>query len=96
MPNSLSNFLKSVNKETLAEIKKKASDGTLADLLQNVDSEKAEKLIAQLGLTNQVKNLDLNQLIENAKNNQKIAEEMLGEDATLSVTIRNQLSQLVK
>ena len=76
MPNSLSNFLKSVNKETLSEIKKKASAGSLADLLQNVDSEKAEKLIAQLGLTNQVKNIDLNQLIENAKNNQKIAEEI--------------------
>lgn len=76
MSNSLNNFLKSVNKETLAEIKKKASDGTLATLLQNVDSEKAEKLIAQLGLTNQVKNIDLNQLIENAKNNQKIAEEI--------------------
>ncbi len=76
MPNSLNHFLKSINKETLAEIKKKASDGTLLDLLQNIDSEKAEKLIAQLGLTSQVKNIDLDKLINDAKQNPKFAEEM--------------------
>lgn len=76
MPNSLSNFLKSVNKETLAEIKKKAADGSLSDLLQNVDSEKAAKLISQLGLTNQVKNIDLNKLINDAKQNPNLKEDI--------------------
>ena len=50
MANNLDGILKSMNRTKLEELKKKAENGELAQMLDSVDTNKAEKMIADLGL----------------------------------------------
>ena len=76
MSNSISDVLKSVNKEKLAELKKKVDNGELKDMLGAVDTEKAKQMIKEFGLSEQAKNVDLGNLIERVKQNPDMIKEL--------------------
>lgn len=69
MENSLNDMLKSVNKEKLAELKKKAEKGELSQMLGAVDTEKAQQMIKQMGLEEKTKNVDLGKLLQEIQKN---------------------------
>lgn len=72
MANSLNDLLKSVNKEKLAELKKKAEKGELSQMLGAVDTEKAQQMIKQMGLEEQTKNIDLGKLVQEIQKNPEV------------------------
>lgn len=72
MSNSLENILKSLNKEKVEALKKKAENGGLSELMQSVDPEKAKKMIADMGLSEKVKDIDISKLIETVKQNPEL------------------------
>jgi len=76
MSDSLEQMLKKVNKEKLAELKKKAEKGELSDMLKQVDTEKAEQLLRKLGLSEQVKGADIAKALEAVKQNPSILSEL--------------------
>lgn len=76
MSNSLDSLLKSVNREKLAELKKKAENGELSDMLGSVDQKKAEQMISDLGLSEKAKNVDLGKLISQVKQNPDLIKEL--------------------
>lgn len=67
MANNLDGILKSMNRTKLEELKKKAENGELAQMLDSVDTNKAEKMIADLGLAEKTKNVDLGKLMNEVK-----------------------------
>ncbi len=69
MSNSLNDLLKSINKEKLAELKKKAENGDLSQMLGAVDTEKAQQMIKQMGLEEKAKNVDLGKLLQEIQKN---------------------------
>ena len=56
-----------MNRTKLEELKKKAENGELAQMLDSVDTNKAEKMIADLGLSEKTKNVDLGKLMNEVK-----------------------------
>ena len=76
MANNLDGILKSMNRTKLEELKKKAENGELAQLLDSVDTNKAEKMIADLGLAEKTKNVDLGKLMNEVKKNPDILKEL--------------------
>ncbi len=72
MANVLESLLKSVNREKLEEIKKKAENGELGEMLSQVDKQKAEQMIKSFGLSEQTKNVDLEKVLEQAKKNPEL------------------------
>ncbi len=69
MSNSLNDLLKSINKEKLAELKKKAEKGELSQMLGAVDTEKAQQMIKQMGLEEKTKNIDFGKLVQEIQKN---------------------------
>ena len=76
MANNLDGLLKSMNRTKLEELKKKAENGELAQMLDSVDTNKAEKMIADLGLAEKTKNVDLGKLMNEVKKNPDILKEL--------------------
>ncbi len=76
MENNLDGILKSMNRTKLEELKKKAENGELAQMLDSVDTNKAEKMIADLGLAEKTKNVDLGKLMNEVKKNPDILKEL--------------------
>ncbi len=76
MANNLDGILKSMNRTKLEELKKKAENGELARMLDSVDTNKAEKMIADLGLAEKTKNVDLGKLMNEVKKNPDILKEL--------------------
>ncbi|MFR8975523.1 MAG: hypothetical protein ACLVG9_05950 [Eubacteriales bacterium] len=76
MANNLDGILKSMNRTKLEELKKKAENGELAQMLDSVDTNKAEKMIADLGLAEKTKNVDLGKLMNEVKKNPDILKEL--------------------
>ncbi len=72
MANVLESLLKTVNREKLEEIKKKAENGELSEMLSQVDKQKAEQMIKSFGLSEQTKNVDLDQVLAQAKKNPEL------------------------
>lgn len=72
MSNSLGDMLKSINKEKLAELMKKAEQGELSQVLDSVDKEKAQNLIKQMGLEEKTKNVDFGKLLQEVQKNPDI------------------------
>ncbi len=76
MSKNLNDFLKSLNKGKVQDLIKKAENGGLSDLLNSIDKEKAEKLISQMGLSDKIKNADIEKAINDAKNNPEIIDKI--------------------
>ena len=76
MSKNLNDFLKSLNKGKVQDLIKKAENGGLSDLLNSIDKEKAEKLISQMGLSDKIKNSDIEKAINDAKNNPEIIDKI--------------------
>lgn len=76
MANPLETLLKSVNKEKLEELKKKAERGELADMLKTVDKEKAEKLFSQMHLEDAIKKADIAKVLDAVKQNPELLREL--------------------
>ena len=76
MANNLDGILKSMTRTKLEELKKKAENGELAQMLDSVDTNKAEKMIADLGLSEKTKNVDLGKLMNEVKKNPDILKEL--------------------
>ena len=76
LANNLDGILKSMNRTKLEELKKKAENGELAQMLDSVDTNKAEKMIADLGLAEKTKNVDLGKLMNEVKKNPDILKEL--------------------
>ena len=76
MSKNLNEILKSLNKSKVQDLIKKAENGGLSDLLNSIDKEKAEKLISQMGLSDKIKNSDIEKVINDAKNNPEIIDKI--------------------
>ena len=76
MSKNLNDILKSLNKSKVQDLIKKAENGGLSDLLNSIDKEKAEKLISQMGLSDKIKNSDIEKVINDAKNNPEIIDKI--------------------
>lgn len=76
MSKNLNEILKSLNKSKVQDLIKKAENGGLSDLLNSIDKEKAEKLISQMGLSDKIKNTDIEKVINDAKNNPEIIDKI--------------------
>jgi len=76
MSNQLDGLFQSIDKEKLNELKKKAKSGELSNMLDAVDAKKAEKMIEDFGLKEQVKNVDLAKLIRDVKKNPDVLEKL--------------------
>ena len=76
MSKNLNEILKSLNKSKVQDLIKKAENGGLSDLLNSIDKEKAEKLISQMGLSDKIKNSDIEKAINDAKNNPEIIDKI--------------------
>ncbi len=76
MSKNLNEILKSLNKSKVQDLIKKAENGGLSDLLSSIDKEKAEKLISQMGLSDKIKNTDIEKAINDAKNNPEIIDKI--------------------
>lgn len=76
MANNLDALLKSINKAKLEELKKKAENGELAQMLDNVDTKKAEQMISDFGLAEKTKNVDLGKLMREVKKNPDLLKEL--------------------
>ncbi len=76
MSKNLNEILKSLNKSKVQDLIKKAENGGLSDLLNSIDKEKAEKLISQMGLSDKIKNTDIEKAINDAKNNPEIIDKI--------------------
>ncbi len=76
MANNLDDVLKAVNRTKLEELKKKADNGELAQMLESVDTKKAEQMIQDLGLAEKTKNVDLGKLLGEVKKNPNILKEL--------------------
>lgn len=76
MANSLDGLLKSINKAKLEELKKKAENGELKQMLDSVDTKKAEQMISDMGLAEKTKNVDLGKLMNEVKKNPDILKEL--------------------
>ncbi len=72
MSNSLGDMLKSVNKEKLAELMKKAEQGEFSQMLDAIDTEKAQQMIKQMGLEEKTKNVDFGKLLSEVQKNPDI------------------------
>ena len=72
MSNSLGDMLKSVNKEKLAELMKKAEQGEFSQMLDAIDTEKAQQMIKQMGLEEKTKNVDVGKLLSQVQKNPDI------------------------
>lgn len=76
MSKNLNEILKSLNKGKVQDLIKKAENGGLSDLLNSIDKEKAEKLISQMGLSDKIKNTDIEKAINDVKNNPEIIDKI--------------------
>ncbi len=74
MAMSLDSILKSINKSKLEELKKKAENGELSQMLSSIDTEKANHMIREFGLEEQAKKLDLEKLVQEVKKNPQMIE----------------------
>lgn len=72
MSNNSDEILKSLNRTKLEEMKKKAENGELAQMLDSVDTNKAKQMIADLGLAEKAKNINLEKLMNEVKSNPDI------------------------
>lgn len=76
MSNQLDGLFQSIDRKKLSELKKKAESGELSNMLDAVDAKKAEKMIEDFGLKEQVKNVDLAKLIRDVKKNPDVLEKL--------------------
>ncbi len=76
MEKNLDALLKSVSKAKISDFMKKAERGELSDILDTVDTEKAQKMIDDFGLSEKTKNADLGKLLNEVKQNPAILEKL--------------------
>ena len=76
MANAWENLWKSVDKEKVEVLKRKLEQGNIQELLKNVDSQKAEQLLAQFGMNDKVPNGDVMRLLEMLKQNPALLREL--------------------
>lgn len=76
LANVMENLLKSLNKEKIEELKKKAESGNLQDVLQKVDADKAKKMLSQLGLADKVSGEDIAKVVEQVQQNPDLLESL--------------------
>ena len=76
MANAWEKILNSISKEKLEELKKKAEQGDLGDMLKSVDKEKAEKLLSQMGWSDMVKSSDISKALDAIKQNPELLQQL--------------------
>lgn len=76
MANHYDEILKSMNREKLEELKKKTENGELSEMLNSIDTDKAEKMMKDFGLAEKAKYADIGKLIKEVQSNPTLLEKL--------------------